>query len=88
VVDEMDARLQQQDQHLQELEQENARLQAQLTALHRRQFKARRTKSSRATGTGGRLLTEAPSKKKRGAPVGHPSSAAINRINDASGFFD
>jgi hypothetical protein len=72
VVEEMDAQLQQQDQRIGELEQENARLQAQLTALHRRQFKARRTKGSRPTGAGGRVPTQGPSKKKRGAPVGHP----------------
>ena len=50
-----------------ELEQENHQLQAQLHALHQRQFKGRH----KAPTTGSR---DAPSgkPKKRGAPVGHP----------------
>lgn len=47
------------------LELENQQLRAQLQALHRRQFKGRKTPSAPSTGP-------STQRKKRGAPVGHP----------------
>jgi transposase len=49
-----------------ELELEKQQLQAQLQALHRRQFKGRRTPAAPASGC------PSERRKRRGAPVGHP----------------
>ena len=63
---ELNQQLLEQSRHNQQLERENQQLQAQLHALHRRQFKGRRTPKPPPS--------EGPStqRKKRGAPVGHP----------------
>lgn len=52
-----------------ELERENEQLKAQLTALHRRQFKTNKKTSLQSART---TATAAEGKKKRGAPIGHP----------------
>ena len=52
-----------------ELERENEDLKAQLTALHRRQFKTNKKSSTQNIG---RTDTTSADKKKRGAPTGHP----------------
>lgn len=51
-----------------QLEREKAQLQAQLQALHRRQFKGRTHAPPPPVGAG----AEPTQRKKRGAPVGHP----------------
>ena len=65
-LEELDKELRQEQRRCQELERENQQLRAQLQALHRRQFKGRRTSAQSSTNC--------PSlrRKKRGAPVGHP----------------
>jgi transposase len=65
-LEELHRQLAEQRQLRQDLELKNQRLQAQLQALHRRQFKGRRASVAPQPGcpSGGR--------KKRGAPVGHP----------------
>ena len=61
----------------QKLERENKELQAQLQAVHRRQFKGRRSKAALP------VPDAAAAPKKRGAPVGHPlwQRAAPTRID-------
>ena len=56
------------------LERENAELKAKLQALHRRQFKPNRKKEAERNGkeVEGAPVSREKTKKKRGAPVGHP----------------
>ena len=63
---ELQEELLEEQRHNQELQLENQRLQAQLHALHRRQFKGRKAPAAQTP--------EGPSAqpKKRGPPVGHP----------------
>ena len=65
-LEELYKQLRQQQRHSKELELENQQLQAQLQALHRRQFKGRKARAASPP--------ECPSAgpKKRGAPLGHP----------------
>jgi hypothetical protein len=65
-LEELQKELQAERRHSQEVALENQRLQAQLQALHRRQFKGRRRPAPPA------LANPAPPPKKRGAPAGHP----------------
>jgi transposase len=58
--------LRDQRRHIQQVEQENQQLRAQLQALHRRQFKGRRAATAQPA------TCPAAQRKKRGAPVGHP----------------
>lgn len=60
------AQLDEERQHSQELELKNQQLQAQLHALHRRQFKGRRAGALPAREC------SSTQRKKRGAPAGHP----------------
>ena len=64
-LEQLNGLLDEQRQQLKQLELKNQQLQAQLQALHRRQFKGRTAPST---------PTACPStqRKKRGAPVGHP----------------
>jgi len=64
-LEQLQQELRKERQHAQQLEREKQQLQAQLQALHRRQFKGR---------TSAAAPTECPStqRKKRGAPTGHP----------------
>lgn len=66
LLEEVIRRLDDAEDRVRELEKENAQLKAKNYALHRRQFKARR--SPPASLPAGK----ASGKKKRGAPVGHP----------------
>ena len=65
-LEEINQQWRQEQRRCQELQAENQQLRAQLQALHRRQFKGRRTSAQSSTNC--------PSlrRKKRGAPVGHP----------------
>lgn len=55
------------------LERENAELRARYQALHRKQFKPNRKKNANREGEQGTEIHEgSDSKKRRGAPVGHP----------------
>jgi len=65
-LEELYKELRQERRHSKEVELENQQLQAQLQALHRRQFKGRKTPAA--------STPECPSlgRKKRGAPPGHP----------------
>ena len=70
-------------QRCQQLELENQQFQAQLQALHRRQFKGRRRPASPIPDR------PAPAPKKRGAPVGHPpwqraQPTCIDQVVDVS----
>jgi hypothetical protein len=80
-LEELRKELQAEHQPCQQLELENQQLEAQLQALHRRQFKGRRRP---APPTPDR---PAPAPKKRGAPVGHPpwqraQPASIDQVVD------
>lgn len=59
---------------IEQLEEENAQLKAKLKALHQRQFKAGKKKphANRTDRSRPKSGKEAPPKKKRGAPEGHP----------------
>jgi hypothetical protein len=61
--------LSQRDQRIHQLERENAQLKAQMEAMHRRQFKGRRTPRA---GSASDADPAAAQPKKPGAPVGHP----------------
>jgi hypothetical protein len=65
-LEQLNAQLDEQRKRSQELERQNQQLQAQLHALHRRQFKARKSPAT--------PVRDCPSaqRKKRGAPAGHP----------------
>jgi hypothetical protein len=65
-IEELHKQLDQERQHRQELELQKQQLQAQLHALHRRQFKGRKTPAG--------PVQDCPwaQRKKRGAPPGHP----------------
>lgn len=62
-LEELDKQLRQERRQRQQLERENQQLQAQLHALHRRQFNGRRATPTPCSST---------RRKKRGAPAGHP----------------
>ncbi len=64
IIDVLDARLNAVMKQVRILEKENAELKAKNTALHRRQFKANKPPSESGSPAGTR--------KKRGAPTGHP----------------
>lgn len=67
LLEQKDKELRQMHRELAEVQKERDQLKAQLQALHRKQFKARKKPAPApdATGTG-------PTPKKRGAPAGHP----------------
>jgi hypothetical protein len=65
-LEELHKELRQERQHAKAVELENQQLQAQLHALHRRQFKGRRTTAAPSS------TCPSTQRKKRGAPVGHP----------------
>ncbi len=65
-LEELQKEFQAERRHAQEVELENQQLQAQLQALHRRQFKGRRRPAPTTPEN------PAPPPKKRGAPAGHP----------------
>jgi hypothetical protein len=74
IIDSFDGNLKARDERICVLERENAELKARLQALHQRQFKSNKKKS---TETGGKEAENVSSsmekeKKKRGPPVGHP----------------
>ena len=62
------------DDRIRVLERENAELKAKLQALHHRQFKPNRKKEMEKNGkeVEGAPVSRGSTKKKRGAPVGHP----------------
>jgi transposase len=62
------------DDRIRVLERENAELKAKLQVLHHRQFKPNRKKETERNGkkVEGASLSRENTKKKRGAPVGHP----------------
>ena len=74
IIDSFDGELKVRDERLRGLERENAELRAKLRALHRRQFKAKKTKEAEAGGedAGGGSPSNEETPKKRGAPAGHP----------------
>ena len=65
-LEELSKELRQQHRHSKQVELENQQLRAQLHALHRRQFKGRRTASAAPS------TCASTERRKRGAPVGHP----------------
>ena len=65
-LEELDQQWRQERRQRQQLELENQQLQAQLHALHRRQFKGRRRAANSAP------QCASAQRKKRGAPAGHP----------------
>jgi transposase len=74
IIDLFEGHLKVRDERIRVLERENAELKAKLQALHQRQFKSNKKKS---TETGGKEVENVSSsmekeKKKRGPPVGHP----------------
>jgi transposase len=65
IIDVLDARLNAALKQVRMLEKENGELKVKNTALHRRQFKANKTTPSESGSPAG-------TRKKRGAPMGHP----------------
>ena len=74
IIDLLHDELKVRDDRIRVLERENAELKARLQALHQRQFKPNRKKSTEedAKGIKGNSTPKEEEKKKRGAPVGHP----------------
>ena len=70
IVDVLSARLDSALKQIQRLTKENAELKAKNTALHRRQFKGNKAPPSESEQ--GRGSPRAGTRKKRGAPIGHP----------------
>jgi hypothetical protein len=71
IIDRFYAALKEKDERLRILEKENAELKAKLKLLHQRQFKPNK-KDKTAVSEKGAIKKPSLTKRKRGAPVGHP----------------
>ena len=72
IIDNFSEALWASEKRVRALERENAELRAKYQALHRKQFKSNRKKKGDPEIENGPAKAAASSKKKRGAPVGHP----------------
>ncbi len=75
IIDVLDARLNAALKRVRILEKENAELKAKNTALHRRQFKA-----NKATPSESEQESPVGTRKKRGAPAGHPGWSRLKPV--------
>lgn len=77
IIDGFDGELKVRDARIRVLERENAELKAKLQAVHRRQFKAKKTREAERelAEAEGAAACSTGGKKKRGAPLGHPGWA-------------